>query len=460
MNTGDRLGPAPPVRYFCTTSKGIEQFLVKEIESKLAALDVEHVSGKVFFTTSADVVQLEKLKAAERLFLLLKKHPPLTVPRNKGKGLHEIQKCVIGEPSAWLEAVTTWQNLQEYRKDFMGTAQNPQGGIKRKLKEDNCIAIGLKRRKQDQKLEDLGRTVSEKTEAITAFDSRPRGNSNSEVLLQTAGSPEETNQGQSETQWEGKKKLDINFRVSCRCSGELAKRFTAQVTVFLWPNSYYVVLFGCNGKEGRTDRCYLKVGAVVLDPMCGLGTILIEAAKEWPNAHFVGVDIDELQLQGACRNVQVANLMGKIDLIKGSTTELPLQSESISAIFSDIPFGKKFKSTMDMKKMLPQIIEEMERVLCVGGSLVLLLSEDLSSQMKSCFIETSKKAFLTNNNYRSLEASSYPTEQTNGNNVLCPSQDVQVETKISSLALDGIYRVSLGITKAFIHVYKKTPANL
>uniref|UniRef100_H3AN09 THUMP domain-containing protein n=1 Tax=Latimeria chalumnae TaxID=7897 RepID=H3AN09_LATCH len=237
MNTGDRLGPAPPVRYFCTTSKGIEQFLVKEIESKLAALDVEHVSGKVFFTTSADVVQLEKLKAAERLFLLLKKHPPLTVPRNKGKGLHEIQKCVIGEPSAWLEAVTTWQNLQEYRKDFMGTAQNPQGGIKRKLKEDNCIAIGLKRRKQDQKLEDLGRTVSEKTEAITAFDSRPRGNSNSEVLLQTAGSPEETNQGQSETQWEGKKKLDINFRVSCRCSGELAKRFTAQVTVFLWPNS-------------------------------------------------------------------------------------------------------------------------------------------------------------------------------------------------------------------------------
>lgn len=27
---------------------------------------------------------------------------------------------------------------------------------------------------------------------------------------------------------------------------------------------------------------FLQAGAFVLDPMCGLGTILLEAAKEWP----------------------------------------------------------------------------------------------------------------------------------------------------------------------------------
>lgn len=30
------------------------------------------------------------------------------------------------------------------------------------------------------------------------------------------------------------------------------------------------------------QRFCLQAGAVVLDPMCGLGTILLEAAKEWP----------------------------------------------------------------------------------------------------------------------------------------------------------------------------------
>lgn len=27
---------------------------------------------------------------------------------------------------------------------------------------------------------------------------------------------------------------------------------------------------------------FFQAGALVLDPMCGLGTILLEAAKEWP----------------------------------------------------------------------------------------------------------------------------------------------------------------------------------
>jgi tRNA G10 N-methylase Trm11 len=32
----------------------------------------------------------------------------------------------------------------------------------------------------------------------------------------------------------------------------------------------------------------IKRGDVVCDPMCGLGTILIEAAKSWPSAHYIG----------------------------------------------------------------------------------------------------------------------------------------------------------------------------
>ena len=48
-------------------------------------------------------------------------------------------------------------------------------------------------------------------------------------------------------------------------------------------------------------RC-LDIGAgdVVLDPTCGRGTLLAEAALWWPSARYVGCDLDAGQLE-ACR---------------------------------------------------------------------------------------------------------------------------------------------------------------
>lgn len=46
--------------------------------------EVDSVSGKVFFSTEAEPGELRKLKSGERVFLLLKKHTPIPVSRNKG----------------------------------------------------------------------------------------------------------------------------------------------------------------------------------------------------------------------------------------------------------------------------------------------------------------------------------------------------------------------------------------
>lgn len=42
---------------------------------------------------------------------------------------------------------------------------------------------------------------------------------------------------------------------------------------------------------------------------------------------------------------------------------LPLPSGNIDVIFADIPFGKKFKITKDMK-LLPDVFQEIERYVC------------------------------------------------------------------------------------------------
>lgn len=104
----------------------------------------------------------------------------------------------------------------------------------------------------------------------------------------------------------------------------------------------------------------ISAGALVLDPMCGLGTILLEAAKEWPEACYWGADISDSQLEGADGNIRTAGLMDKIELLKASVKALPLPSESFDCVISDIPFGKKFKITNDAL-FLPDILQEMER---------------------------------------------------------------------------------------------------
>ncbi|CAM5104355.1 unnamed protein product [Eretmochelys imbricata] len=74
----------PSLRYFCTAGRGLEPFLLREVRARLGATQVEYVSGKVFFTTNSELSKLKTLKSGERLFLLLKKHAPISLSRNKG----------------------------------------------------------------------------------------------------------------------------------------------------------------------------------------------------------------------------------------------------------------------------------------------------------------------------------------------------------------------------------------
>lgn len=46
---------------------------------------VEQISGRVFFCSNADLYTVTQLKSAERLFLLLRKAEPISLPNNPGE---------------------------------------------------------------------------------------------------------------------------------------------------------------------------------------------------------------------------------------------------------------------------------------------------------------------------------------------------------------------------------------
>lgn len=60
----------------------------------------------------------------------------------------------------------------------------------------------------------------------------------------------------------------------------------------------------------------LQAGDVVLDPMCGSGTTLIEAAMDrvMPAAAFVGADLSADQIRLSCENIAHAKLKNKIQV--------------------------------------------------------------------------------------------------------------------------------------------------
>uniref|UniRef100_UPI00398EB57A THUMP domain-containing protein 2 n=1 Tax=Pristiophorus japonicus TaxID=55135 RepID=UPI00398EB57A len=493
-------GRIPGSRYFCTASKGLERFLREEVCLKLAAHHVEQVSGKVFFTTEADLKKLKSLKCAERLFLLVKKLPPIEMPRHKGKGVHVLQKYVIGESSKWLEVVYKWQSLQDLSKEQECTSDVTETGIKRPTQQESSET------RKRPKLE------LDKPQA-TVFDGSPmgqcdlhsiiEGSCQNNAPIQSPPSPDEllNPKGRGAAS-------SIHFRVSCRCSGNIAKSFTSQelgraigvalgremgwkaelrnpmLEVYVHLSDIHCVVGIPIVRLPLASRDYIKsaglrstvawamayladikAGSLVLDPMCGLGTILLEAAKEWPNAYYHGIDNTDSQLQMASANVCFAKLSNNIDLMRASVTELPLLTESIDVVISDIPFGKKFKISQDTKTIMPYILKEMVRVLSADGTLVLLLSQELSldiQQWQKPKSHQSNKEKLTapqDTDTTPTEPSSDPIEKVDVEDTSAAEKEQsEVKAKIlASLVPMGIFQVSLGVTEASIHRYKKIP---
>lgn len=107
-------GEGSVVRYYCTAGNGMEPFLVDEVKRKLAARDVHQIPGKVLFSSSTAIHRVCELKAAERLFLLLKQDSPVKVSTHSSpaKTASLLQSRLVGDGGQWLGAVMTWSRLQ------------------------------------------------------------------------------------------------------------------------------------------------------------------------------------------------------------------------------------------------------------------------------------------------------------------------------------------------------------
>lgn len=127
----------------------------------------------------------------------------------------------------------------------------------------------------------------------------------------------------------------------------------------------------------------INPGDQVLDPMCGSGIILLEAAQSWSSAQYLGFDTDPNQICRAAENLSGLTVRTRrsIGLGLGDATRLPVATASCNVILCDLPFGKQFGSLEDNEVLYPHAAAEFRRVLKLGGRAVLLTNQANSAKL-------------------------------------------------------------------------------
>ena len=112
---------------------------------------------------------------------------------------------------------------------------------------------------------------------------------------------------------------------------------------------------------------------VVLDPLCGVGTLLIERAHMERYRLLIGCDRDAKALSAARENV--GPRYKPLELHGWDATALPLPDSSIAKIITNLPWGIRHGSHEDNRRLYPRILQEFHRLLQPGGKIVILTGE-------------------------------------------------------------------------------------
>ncbi|CAE7823759.1 THUMPD2 [Symbiodinium sp. KB8] len=117
----------------------------------------------------------------------------------------------------------------------------------------------------------------------------------------------------------------------------------------------------------------IESGDLVLDPMCGKGTLLAEAAVWWPSANFVGCDVDKDQLD-CCRS-NFEWLQREVSLYHTDATKMggiPFQDGSVDKVLVAPPWNRQYRIQGDPEVFYCSMFKEILRVLHPAGRLVFL----------------------------------------------------------------------------------------
>ena len=125
--------------------------------------------------------------------------------------------------------------------------------------------------------------------------------------------------------------------------------------------------------------CRMKPGDIVVDPLCGGGSIPIEAARNFGNSFVLCADVHELAVPRCHSNINHNSLEGRCDLLQWDSTNMPLRDSTVDVFVTDLPFGKRMGCKSDNRGLYRELLQSMARVAKPGSARAVLLTQDRRS---------------------------------------------------------------------------------
>jgi len=116
-----------------------------------------------------------------------------------------------------------------------------------------------------------------------------------------------------------------------------------------------------------------KPNEVLVDPMLGGGTILIEAAYyTCGKVKLYGFDINERYIEGAKANAKAAGVESLINFSKGNCKRLSQLINGINKIITNPPYGVRMEPKEGIKKLYSTFTKEAYKAMEPNGRLVII----------------------------------------------------------------------------------------
>jgi|Deesub1362A_J573_1020465.scaffolds.fasta_scaffold00534_10 tRNA (guanine10-N2)-dimethyltransferase len=112
---------------------------------------------------------------------------------------------------------------------------------------------------------------------------------------------------------------------------------------------------------------------IILDPMCGTGTILIEAGLM--ELKTAGVEAYRNIAHGCALNLKYYSL--PVNVIRGDAKKLPFKDDAFDGVVTDFPYLQSSKSLGDLSELYENSIDEISRVLKPNRNAVLVSNRDI-----------------------------------------------------------------------------------
>eukprot|EP00249_Psilotum_nudum_P014567 c24891_g1_i4 orf=219-1481(+) len=370
--------------YWASCASGLQPQLVSELEKLENVYLVSDTLflGGVLFSTSSAPVEVLKLRSADNIYAFLGHFQGILHEKDGAllyiKGLPE--KIDWGPP---LNLFSQWQAFIKEDSIFLDNKNNDLMSFR-----VSCDRSCLKMKKHEFTSMEAAAALGEGVQKLFGWPADMRCY-DLEVVIWIQDS--ETLLALSLVHCGKQRKKEISI------SSSLARQRPrhADSQLYSW-RQYRKVLVETSLKPstayGLLQLGQVLPGDLVVDPMCGCGTIPLEAA-DWfgGKAMCLAGDLASKAIDATHKNAEEGGAVGLCDILRWDAAILPLRSGCVDRIVCDMPFGVRCGSSRTREWLCPSVVKEVVRVLRPGTGIAVLMAQSKSMKHE---VAICQKAFL------------------------------------------------------------------